>query len=150
MPERFDMKLTALPLALMLASAPVWAHENVSDPQVKARMMVMGDIRNSMGTLGGMAKGKIAFDAAQAAEAKAVLSKAAAQVLSAFEAPASDPVSEAAPAIWTDWDGFATKSVAMDAAIEALDTSSLDTIKAGLGPIGKTCGACHKAYRIKK
>lgn len=144
------MKRSTLPLILTLIALPAAAHEGVKDPQVLARMNVMETIGKQMGTLGGMAKGEVAFDADVAAAAKATLEKASAQVLPTFEPPATDPHSEAAPAIWEEWDGFTTQSVAMDAAIAALDTSSLETLRAGLGGIGQTCRTCHKAYRIKK
>ena len=145
------MKITALPLVLTLglASAAL-AHEGVSDPQVKSRMMVMEEIRLNMGAIGGMAKGKLPFDAKKAETAKSKLLKASAKVQPAFKPAAQDPASEAAPAIWSDWDGFSAKAVAMDVALEALDTSSLESLKAGLGAIGQSCGGCHKVYRIKK
>ena len=145
------MKFTALPLAIVLglATAAV-AHDGVSDPTVKARMMLMEEIRLNMGAIGGMAKGKIPFDATQAERAKAKLSAAAAGIPAAFEVQAEDPKSEALPAIWSNWDDFTAKSVAMETAVSGLDTSSLENLRAGLGPIGRSCGGCHKSYRIDK
>ena len=97
-----------------------------------------------------MARGKIPFDAAQAERAKAKLSAAAAGIPAAFEVQAEDPKSEALPAIWSNWDDFTAKSVAMETAVSGLDTSSLEDLRAGLGPIGRSCGGCHKSYRIDK
>ena len=127
-----------------------WAHNGVSDPTVKARMELMMTIKKATAVIGGMAKGKIEFDAQKATEAKAVLARAAARIDSAFEQPATDPLSEARPDIWQDRDGFAAKTDEFEAAATALDVTSLENLRAGLGDIGKSCGGCHKAYRVNK
>ena len=100
--------------------------------------------------LGDMAGEKAPFDAAKAAEAKAALSAAAAEIPAKFEANVDDPKSEVVPAIWTDFADFTAKGKALEDAAVAIDVSSLDTIKAGMGAIGGTCGACHKVYRAKR
>ena len=135
-------------LAATLCASVTLAHSAVQNEAVKARMAVMEDTKNAMGVIGGMAKGAIAFDAAKAEEAKAALIAAAADVPAKFEAQETDPESEALPAIWENWDDFVAKADAMKAAAEAMDTASLDGLRAGIGGIGQTCGACHKSYRM--
>ena len=139
----------ALTLGATLAGA-AFAHEDVKNPAVKARMELMGKVKDATGALGGMAKGEMAFDEAKATAARAALIKHAAAIPAAFEAKEMDPKSTALPAIWDNWDDFVTKAGAMGNAAEALDTSAQDWLGAGMGGIGGSCAGCHKAYRVKK
>ena len=67
-----------------------------------------------------------------------------------FKLNETDPLSESSPAIWENWEDFVEKADDFAFMIEGLETSSADTLAAGLGNIGQSCGSCHKAYRIKK
>jgi cytochrome c556 len=138
----------ALALTAALVAGIAFAKEGVKDPVVKARQDLMVVQAMSAKTLGEMAGGKIAFDAAAAEAAKSALAAAAADVPAKFEAQATDPVSEAKPEIWANWDDFVSKSEALVAAAEALDLTSAETIGAGMGAIGGACKACHTAYRM--
>jgi cytochrome c556 len=95
-----------------------------------------------------MAGGKIPFDATAAAAAKAALAAAAAEIPAKFEPQATDPVTEAKAEIWTNWDDFVAKSEALLKAAEAVDTTSAETIGAGMGAIGGACKDCHTTYRM--
>jgi len=97
-----------------------------------------------------MAKGAVAFDADAAQIALQSMIEASAKAVTAFETNATDPKSEALPAIWENWDDFVAKSEDLDFALEAWDVSSLGSLQAGMGNVGAACGACHKTYRIKK
>jgi cytochrome c556 len=132
---------------LALAAGMAFAKEGVQDPTVKARMDLMGTIAMNTKILGDMAGGKTAFDAAAAEAAKTALAAAAAEIPAKFEPQATDPVSEAAPAIWTSWEDYLVKAQALVTAAEAIDVSSADTIGAGMGAVGGTCRACHSAYQ---
>lgn len=145
------MLRATLTIALIsgLATA-VYAHDGVKNATVKERMKLMKQVNDATGTIGDMAKAATPFDPTRAAEARAALIATAAQVPDAFEAPETDPKSEALPVIWEDWDDFVAKSRAMGTAAEKLDTGSLDDLRAGLGPIGKSCSNCHERYRAKK
>jgi cytochrome c556 len=133
---------------LVLAGGVAFAKEGVQDPTVKARMELMGTIGMNVKTLGDMAGGKTAFDAAAAEAAKAAIVAAAAEVPVKFEPQATDPVSEAKPDIWANWADFTAKAEALGAAATAVDTSSLDGVKAGMGGVGGACKACHAVYRM--
>ena len=137
---------TILAGTLILAGAAL-AKEGVQDPAVKARMELMDVIAANTKVLGEMAGGKAAFNAQAAATAKANLAAAAAQAAAKFEPQATDPVSDAKPDIWTNWDDFLTKSETLLAQAEALDTTSLESIQAGMGGIGGACKACHSVYK---
>jgi cytochrome c556 len=113
-------------------------------------MMLMDGVKAATGTLGAMGKGEMAFDADKAGEARQALIDHAAKIPAAFEAQEMDPKSTALPAIWENWADFEMKAQAMGAAAEELDTSDLGWVQAGMGDLGGTCAACHKAYRIKK
>ena len=90
------------------------------------------------------------FDTVDDPEVAGALLDAAGRIEAAFEAPESDPKSEALPAIWTDWPGFQSVTTQMLTAVGALDPASLDGVRAGIGPVGKSCGGCHEKYRVKK
>ena len=127
-----------------------FAKDGVQDPTVKARMDLMGTIAMNTKVLGDMAGGKADFDATAAAAAKAALMAAAADIPVKFEPEVDDPVSEARPDIWMNWDGFAEDAGNLAAAAGAIDVASLDGIKAGMGAIGGSCKGCHTDFRAKK
>ena len=133
--------------SLALAGAAV-AKEEPKDPTVKARVAVMQTIAQNTKTLGEMAKGTTAFDAASAEAAVAAIESAAKEIPAKFEPQATDPVSEAKPEIWTNWADFTAKAEALATAASAVDTSSLDGVKAGVGAMGGACKDCHTDYRM--
>jgi cytochrome c556 len=133
-------------LALILVGGVALA-EGAVDPDVKARQDLMGANGAAMKTLGGMASAKIAFDATAAEAAKQVLIANAAGTLVVFKNQASDPAGHASNSIWTAWDDFSAKAGDMGTAAAALDTTSAESVAAGLGAIGGTCKACHTAYK---
>ena len=142
----FKTKILTTFAGLAVASAAM-AHDGVKDPTVQARMHLMEEVKNATGVLGGMAKGSISFDAAQAKSAADSLAASAAAIPAAFEVEATDPASESLPVIWTDFAGFSDKAMALQTAAEAVDTSSLDGVRAGMQAVGRSCGGCHKTYR---
>ena len=134
--------------ALALVGTVAIAKEGVKDPIVKARQDLMATQGMNMKVLGGMAGGKVPFDAAAAEAAKAAIVATSAEIGAKFKPQATDPVTEAKPEIWTNWADFEAKAMALNAAATALDTSSLEGVQAGMEGLGGACGACHKAYRI--
>ena len=133
-------------LALILVGSVALA-EGAVDPDVKARQDLMAASGAAMKTLGGMASAKIAFDTTAAQAAKQVLIANAAGTLVVFKNQASDPAGHASNSIWTAWDDFSAKAGDMGTAAAALDTTSAESVAAGLGAIGGTCKACHTAYK---
>ena len=67
-----------------------------------------------------------------------------------FELNETDPLSEGSPAIWENCEDFIEKADDFAFMIEGLETTSAETLAAGLGNIGQSCGSCHKTYRVKK
>ena len=139
---------TTLVLGLVLAGGVAIAEEAAKDPTVIAWKELMGKNGAAAKVLGEMAGGKTAFDAAAAAAARDTLIADAKAIPAAFKTQAADPASGAKPEIWANWDDFVAKSVALNAAAEALDVTSVETIGAGMGAIGGACKACHSAYKM--
>ena len=125
------------------------AHENVENPAVKARMMVMKTIVENIKTLGGLAKGTIDFDLEQARAALAEIESTAKTVPGLFKTAEMDPKSEALPLIWTNFANFTAKSEALEgAAATALASfSSKDDLIPSMRALGSTCKSCHSKYR---
>lgn len=145
---RFATKATIV--YLVFSAGMAIAKEGVQDPTVKARMDVMGLNAQNTKILGDMAGGKADFDATAAEAAKVALAAAAADIAAKFEPEADDPVSEARPDIWMNWEGFSEKAVALESAVGALDVSSLESLQGGMAAIGGACKACHSDFRAKK
>ena len=138
-------RMLALCAALLTASA-VFAHQGVKNPAVMARMEGMSAIAAQAKLLGEMAKGARAFDAATAQAAAREIAAHAAQIPALFEAPETDPKSEALPAIWEDFARFKAAAKALeDAATSA--TLTPESLAPTVAAIGATCGACHKRFR---
>lgn len=132
-------------LGLIMAGGIAFAA--ASDPDVLARQQLMQANGAATKVLSGMAKGEVAFDAAAAEAAKAKLIADAAEIAAKFTNNAVDPESKSKPEVWTNWADFVAKADALGAAAAALDASSVDGVKAGLGAIGGACGACHQVYK---
>jgi cytochrome c556 len=144
------MKLTTtlLVAGLILAGGVALAGK-ATDPDAKARQDVMDANGGAMKTLGGMAGGDVAFDAAAAQAAlKTLADDGATGIPAAFKAQgADDPESKAKAEIWTNWDDFLKKAKALGDAAAATDGTTLDGLKAGMGAIGGACKDCHMTYK---
>ena len=136
-----------LVLGLIMMGGIAYAESKAADPDVKARQNLMQSNGGAMGVLSGMAKGEVAFDAAAAEAAKQALIANAAGIEAAFTNNASDPENKSKPEVWTNWEGFLADAKAMADAAAALDATSLDGVKAGLGAIGGTCKDCHTEFK---
>lgn len=139
--------ITATFASVFVAGA-VFAHSGVENQVVLERMTLMEDISDQLKVIGGMAQGRMDFDAERAAEAQSALVAHAGDIPAAFEPEEMDPESEALPAIWEDWGDFVGIAEQLETAAADLSTDSLDDLRAGLQPIGNACGACHEDYRV--
>ena len=106
----------------------------------------MQEVKTSFDKIGQMAKGAVAFDAHDTQAAKALLLKASQAVADKFKANETDPLSQAAPAIWKNWDDFVAKSIV----IEVLHMPNLAALKTGIQAKGAGYMACNKAYKTEK
>ena len=89
---------------------------------------------------------RIAFVLGGSLAAFVTVAEAGRHVPAQFEVQDLSAPSEALPAIWENWDDFVAKSEAM---VRAADVAPADLaeLRAGLGAVGRTCSACHEAYR---
>lgn len=141
----------AFAVGAILAAGAAFAEEEPTDPNAIARAELMKMVGMNTGILGNMAGGKEPYDAAKAEGAKAALIEAAGRIEATFkDQGAADPVSEAKPEIWANWDDFLLKAKALGDAAAAIDVASVETIGAGMGAIGGTCKDCHSTYRVMK
>lgn len=141
-------KFTAIALGVSMIAGLAIAEGTATDPLVIAQKDLMHSFGGAAKTLGGMAGGKVAFDAAAAAAAKAALVDGAAKIAVVFEKAGTDPESKAKPEIWTNWDDFLAKGKGLGDAAAALDATTLEGVQAGMDGVGGACKACHTAYRM--
>ena len=149
-----------LPVALCLVAGLAVAGTAIAgghggNPAVKARQAHMQLYAFNLGTLGAMAKGEMEYDADAASAAAGNLAAVATLNQRAYWVPgtSSDDLpdeSRALPAIWESGSkaGEIGASFAEAAAnLAAVAGDGKDAMVAAIGPVGKGCGDCHKAYR---
>ena len=136
-------------LTFITISSVALAHSGVKDKNVKERMMVMKEMANNTKIIGQMLKGKKSFDANEAKLALERLSSLSLETPKVFKINASDPKSEAKPAIWDEFDEFTrlSKDLAETSILFAGSIDSIDDLRPALRGISSGCKACHSRYR---
>lgn len=121
--------------------------------QIVARKGIMAYRAIQVGTLGAMAKGEVAYDAAAAQTAADNLVASSNLDFSMLWPQGSDnaahPDTKALPALWTDPAVGEAGKAYYDAvlALQAAAGRDLDSLKAAIGAVGAACGACHEVTR---
>ena len=115
----------------------------------KAAMTVMG---THFGRVAAMANGRIPFDAKAAADNAEIATIASKLPFAGFiEGTDKGGETRAEPKIWTEMDKFKGAASKMQEEMAKLNVAAksgnLDAIKAAAGETGKSCKACHDAYR---
>lgn len=141
-------KFVAVMLGAAIIAGSAIAAGTATDPVVIAHKDLMKSFGGAAKTLGGMAGGDVAFDAAAAEAAKAALVDGAAKIPAVFEMTSTDPASESKPEIWTNWEDYLAKAKALGDAATALDATKVEGVQAGMGAIGGACKDCHTTYRM--
>ncbi|GAB4263635.1 MAG: cytochrome c [Pararhodobacter sp.] len=148
--------VTKLTLAAAICLAlPVMAHaEEQQDPNIKARIALMDLYAYNIGVLGGMAQGRMPYDAELAASAATSLYHLARSGSARMWPEGTDNFSvegtRALPAIWDNMADFAARAAALRDATETMMNAAgtdLASLQAAIGPLGAACGGCHEAYR---
>ena len=147
-------KLIPATLALAAVATVAVAQSNVPQ-EVKARHGIMQNYAFSLGTLGGMAKGEVEYDAelAQAAADRLVALSNIPQAGYWTEGTSSDELAEskALPAIWENMDDFnAGFDTLHEAAMSMAEVAGdgQEALGAQMRGIGQACGGCHEDYRM--
>ncbi|NKX46421.1 c-type cytochrome [Roseicyclus persicicus] len=144
--------LSLAALAVLGAGAPVLAQDLPA--AVQARQGQFQIMALNVGVLGNMARGNTAYDAATAQIAANNL-VAMSTIDQSFHWPEGTDNfaldgTRALPAIWENLPDVVSKWQAFGAAAQGLAAvagEGLDPMRAALGPVGASCGACHDAYR---
>lgn len=124
------------------------------DPAIEARQGQFKLFAHNFGVLGGMAQGRMDYDADSAQTAADNLFHLTRHDQSRLWPEGTDSASaegtRANAAIWGNLDDFVAKFVAAQDAAEALQAvagDGLDALRPAIGAMGGTCQACHQAYR---
>jgi cytochrome c556 len=100
-----------------------------------------------------MVKGEAPFDLAKAKEILATFAEDAAAMPSLFpDCSKTGDKTTVAPSIWEKPDDFKAAQAKFSADVKAAQDNlkDLDSLKESFQTIGKDCGGCHQAFRIKK
>lgn len=151
----FGLSLSVVAASTLAVTALADSHANPAlENAVKARNAQMGVIAYHIGLLGGMAKGDTPYDAATATAAAENLAAAASmnRMVLWLEGSEQGAVagSRAKAEIWTDQDGFETAAVGLETTSAAMVEAAgkdLESLRAAMADLGKSCGACHDNYR---
>lgn len=151
---------TKLPVSAAIFGlvATVAIGANHVDPAVtaaiKARQSHMQLFAFNLGTLGGMAQGKIEYDAEKAQVAASNLATLSSVDFSPYFVVGSSNAdvsgTRALPALWEDPEGVLAALAQLQAATAGMADSAgggLEGLQAAMSPLGGACGACHQAYR---
>ena len=146
------MKLKIL-LGAALLAATTGSAISASDP-IAVRKAMMKNVGAATGAGGAMMKGEAEFNAVAAELILRTMNTAALGFGELFPAGSeSGGDTTASPKIWEDRAGFdaaMAKFQSDTAAGIAAKPANLDAFKAAFGAAASNCGACHKAYRVKK
>lgn len=150
--------LSAVSLAALIAT-PVVAADAPFEKEIEARKAHMEVVKYNMGILGAMAKGKRDYDADLAgAVAKNMLSAATMNNMSMWPQGSDNSVdglselTKAKPGMWAEDSEVDAKHNAWVKASETMATEAgkdLASLRKAMGPLGKSCKGCHKAYKAK-
>jgi cytochrome c556 len=100
-----------------------------------------------------MTKGEIPFDLDKVKEILATFAEDAGAMPTLFpDCSKTGEHTTAAPAIWDKADDFKAAVAKFQADVKAAQDSTmdLDSLKASFQTIGKDCGSCHQAFRVKQ
>jgi cytochrome c556 len=147
------MKFRTLFAAAVIGAAGFAPAIAADEPQV-VRQEMMKKVGGATGAMAKMVKGEADFDAAAALAALTTIADVAGSYGDFFpEGSDAGFETEAAPAIWSDMEGFQAKLAKFKADADAgvaAAPADLDGLKAVFGPLTQNCGACHEDYRLKK
>jgi cytochrome c556 len=143
-------------LALVLGAGYSFTAFAQAKPEtlVKQRQAAMTLQGKYWGPLGGMASGKVPYDAAVVARNAAYLDVLSKLAWDGFNPNTKDVKSAALPAVYTDTGKFKEAQDHFQSEVSKLVAISKSgdeaTVKAQLNAVNKTCGGCHESFREKQ
>lgn len=122
---------------------------------VKERMQSMKAMGKATKALGESIKSGESLDPVLVKETAAILAEHGERIVELFpdtQSSRSDPVSEALPEIWSDWDRFKQLADELTEAAGALDAVAAvdvkrDAVMAAFKDVARNCKACHRDFR---
>ena len=140
--------------AALAAASALNAHAQTKpDVLVKQRQAAMVLQAKYFGPLGGMAAGRIPFDASLVARNAGYLEVLTKLAWDGFDASTSAEKSRALPEIHQDPAKFKAASDALQADVARLVAATKEgneaATKAAIGAVGQHCGSCHDAFRTR-
>lgn len=146
------MIVASMVLALGSVSGTAFAQAK-PDVLVKQRQAAMTLIGKYFGPLGGMAQGRVPYNAEVAARNAGYLETLSKLPWDGFDASTANEKSAALPAVFKETAKFKQAGDDMQAAIGKLAASTKGgdeaAVKAAIGAAAKTCGGCHDNFRQK-
>ncbi len=134
---------------LVALAGGVQAHKGAQGV-VKERMKLMMRAEKRMRPIARMAAGKRAFDAETVRRNAQDLMQYAERIPSLFPPGSLKPPSEAAAAIWQQFDTFRQQAENMRKASQQLMQAKAQTLPAAVQKLQQTCKSCHVRYRVEK
>ena len=123
------------------------------DVMVKQRQAAMTLIGKYWGPLGGMAQGRVPYDAATVQRNAGYLEVLDKMPWDGFHENTKGEKSAALPAIWEKPGEFKQAADRLQSEVSKLVQVSKGgdeaAVKAQLGAVGKSCGGCHESFRQK-
>jgi cytochrome c556 len=149
-------KLVAVSLSMAVGAAFTLDAAAQAKPEtlVKQRQAAMTLQGKYMGPMGGMAQGKIPYNAAVVQRNAAFLETLSKMPWDGFDANTKGVKSAALPAVWEKSDEFkkAAERLESEAAklVQVSKSGDEAAVKAQIGATAKSCGGCHETFREKQ
>lgn len=147
---RFFKTTAAVALGCLIA-LPALAEQN---PAIEQRQGQFKLFAHNFAVLGGMAQGRMDYDAAMAQTAADNLFHLTRHDQGRLWPEGTDSFTvdgtRAMPGIWENLDDFIAKFTNLQDAVEAMQSEAgdgLDAMRAAVGRVGGACQACHQEYR---
>lgn len=146
----------ALSAGIIATASVAGSHSSKTmDPAVAARHSQMQIVGYSIGILGAVAKGEMAYDAAMVASAAANINAMAkldrATLWTSGTEQGAAEGSRSKAEVWSDPAGFDAKFQGLaDASAALMTAADAAAVGAGMGALGGACKACHETYRGPK
>lgn len=145
------MKLASAAMVTALLSQGAWAQFKNDEEAVKYRQGAFLAMKIHFGRLGAMVQGKQPFDAEMAKRDAQLVATLSTMPWLGFTEGSEGLSKHAKAEIWMETQKFQDGARALQDKTAALATAAqsgdLDRIKAAFGATGKTCKACHDAFK---
>ncbi len=149
--NRIVLSAAAAMVAVGLAGAPAFAQD--AQQVFETRNKAMKSVAGGMRTVANFVK-KGEGTVADVVAAAATINQVAKDTPGLFPEGPQAPMTRAKAEIWSDWDKFVAAAQDMEnrsALLLAAARAGDDTqIRNAFGPLGQTCGSCHKPFRGPK